>query len=292
VTLTLVASDRFDPAHEHDEAEPGAVISGVADMQVLNQSDFAGAEWLRYATTVERWILEPNAAGVATVYARFRDGAGNVSETVHSSVRVVDTNPPCAARDARCSFDAVRGAVTVEWSLPDDPPCRCEGFTVVCTTEDGSATRFSLPSDALRFVHEPSVSELCPSDTDGMVVLRYCIECSGGAEPGPAACCRVEIACPPPPRGGRQRPCDFNQDGNFDIGDPIALLNYLFLGRGAAPCGGSQSAFAALLDCNGDGGIDLADAVSQLNYLFLGGPSPRQGTDCMAIPDCPDRCAR
>ena len=48
--------------------------SGVGAMQISNQSSFAGASWEAYTTT-RSWTMGSSD----TVYARFRDNAGNVS---------------------------------------------------------------------------------------------------------------------------------------------------------------------------------------------------------------------
>lgn len=60
---------------------------------------------------------------------------------------------------------------------------------------------------------------------------------------------------------------DINLDGALDLGDPIALLGYLFIG-GATP-GCLDSA-----DTNDDGAIDLGDPILVLGHLFTGGASP------------------
>jgi len=60
---------------------------------------------------------------------------------------------------------------------------------------------------------------------------------------------------------------DANADGKVDIGDPVASLNYLFLGASAPPCEDAA-------DSQDDGKIDLSDAVATLSWLFLGGASP------------------
>jgi hypothetical protein len=98
-----------------------------------------------------------------------------------------------------------------------------------------------------------------------------------------------------PPVVGGIRPCDFNADGNFDLSDPVALLNHLFLGGAAPPCGDqtlAHPANVALLDANADGRLDLSDAVFDLAFLFLGGPAPAAGTsgDCVPIEGCPITC--
>lgn len=88
--------------------------------------------------------------------------------------------------------------------------------------------------------------------------------------------------------GGRQKPGDENQDGKFDLSDPVSVLNHLFLGTNPTlPCGDgtvTDAANVALLDSNGDGKIDLSDAVHMLAFLFLGGPPP---APCAGNADCP-----
>lgn len=56
---------------------------------------------------------------------------------------------------------------------------------------------------------------------------------------------------------------DVNHDGQLDLSDAIALLDYLFLG-GFKPR-------LRLADVNQDGELDLSDTISLLMHLFLGG---------------------
>jgi hypothetical protein len=69
---------------------------------------------------------------------------------------------------------------------------------------------------------------------------------------------------------------DSNMDGIFDINDPVATLEKLFLGR--------ELSCLDALDTNDDGILDIADPVASLESLFLGGanpsaPFPGLGTD-------------
>lgn len=57
--------------------------TAVTDMQLANTPDFTGATWQPYATGAT-WQL-PSGDGQKTVYARFRDPFGNVSDTVSAS---------------------------------------------------------------------------------------------------------------------------------------------------------------------------------------------------------------
>ncbi|MGE3164426.1 MAG: dockerin type I domain-containing protein [Planctomycetota bacterium] len=71
-----------------------------------------------------------------------------------------------------------------------------------------------------------------------------------------------ECECPTPFVRG-----EINGDGSVDIGDAIALLNFLFSG-GAAPNP------AAAGDVNGDGSTDVGDVIYLLAFQFSGGPQP------------------
>jgi len=59
---------------------------------------------------------------------------------------------------------------------------------------------------------------------------------------------------------------DANQDGGFDISDPISMLGFLF-NNGTVPC-------VLACDANDDNGVDIADAVFCLSALFGSGAQP------------------
>jgi|GEM_PF-1390832 len=65
VTLTLSATDD---------------VSGVGTMMLSNRADFVGATWQAYSTSLS-WTLDNNY----TVYVRFKDNAGNISQTYSAS---------------------------------------------------------------------------------------------------------------------------------------------------------------------------------------------------------------
>lgn len=60
---------------------------------------------------------------------------------------------------------------------------------------------------------------------------------------------------------------DDNASGDLDISDPIASLDYQFLGSFLPPCKDA-------LDYDDNGEIDISDAVASLTFQFLGGPPP------------------
>lgn len=67
---------------------------------------------------------------------------------------------------------------------------------------------------------------------------------------------------------------DVNNDGIVDVGDPIYLLNYLFLNGASPPCPDSA-------DADNDGLINITDAVYMVFYVFGIGVAPP-----FPFPDC------
>ncbi|MCB0105767.1 MAG: hypothetical protein KDE53_07655 [Caldilineaceae bacterium] len=58
-------------------------VSGVADMMISHRQDFTGAAWEPFAPT-KAWSLSVGES--VTVYVRFRDNAGNLSNTVQDTI--------------------------------------------------------------------------------------------------------------------------------------------------------------------------------------------------------------
>jgi hypothetical protein len=87
----------------------------------------------------------------------------------------------------------------------------------------------------------------------------------------------------------RQLPGDCNQDGAFDLSDPVCLNGYLFNSSPPVlPCGPLTTSPGNLeqYEGNGGGGIDISDVVYQLMFLFRGSPPHAQGMDCILSVDC------
>ena len=110
-----------------------------------------------------------------------------------------------------------------------------------------------------------------------------------GSTPGPVWDFRTGIEVIPEVEFSRG---DVNSDDSVDIGDPVALLFFLYAGSVAPAC---QKA----ADTNDSGIVDQADVVSLLGYLFLeqappGAPFPGcsvdptpDGMGCEAFAPCP-----
>ncbi len=73
---------------------------------------------------------------------------------------------------------------------------------------------------------------------------------------------------------------DANDDGQVDLSDPVAILNWQFLGEKEPSC-------LETADANDDGASDLSDPVFLLYFLFLGGEEPTKpgAADCGHAPD-------
>ena len=67
---------------------------------------------------------------------------------------------------------------------------------------------------------------------------------------------------------------DVNRDQTVDIGDPVTLLNFLFInGEELHDCRNA-------IDANNDSAVDVSDAMAVLNRLFQGGDRLPQLGDC------------
>lgn len=178
-------------------------------------------------------------------------------------------------------------AMPPEIECPTDIVVNCEGL-------DGAIVDFDLPVATDACAAEPVVTCDPPSGSV-FPIGETIVRCTATDRSGNVTECRfnVVVIC-------LVLPCDYNQDGVFDLSDPVALLNHLFLG-GPPPACGDRTIFdpsnIALLDCNGDSGVDLSDAVCKLNYLFLGGAPPfpvaralGAGRRCIAVPNCESAC--
>jgi hypothetical protein len=72
---------------------------------------------------------------------------------------------------------------------------------------------------------------------------------------------------------------DGNNDGSFNISDPIAHLNFLFSGTTPPTC-------REAMDFNGDTQENISDPVAALNFLFSSGAPPARGAGCQLYLFC------
>jgi len=105
VTLTLAADD---------------IGTGVNQVMIANDSSFGGAAWTTYTASLI-WTLTAGE-GVKTVYVRFRDRAGNVSELYSDTIEVYEpasadfiANPTNGSAPLTVHFTDMSGGSVVAW---------------------------------------------------------------------------------------------------------------------------------------------------------------------------------
>lgn len=96
VTLYLLALDKVDPHLETDYGAafmtpPAGSASGVTNMMVCQRSDMQGCVWEAYAPT-RPWTLD-TSQGLASVFAKYRDAAGNESDVYAATIHVGPGSP-------------------------------------------------------------------------------------------------------------------------------------------------------------------------------------------------------
>ena len=138
----------------------------------------------------------------------------------------------------------------------------------------------------------------CISDRETVLLdtvegREYLVAVYGSGEPDVDSWMgEFELAISGTAPGALALPGDFNSDSRVNISDPIAVLEFLFLGGSRIPCPGEGGSFGnaslAVADFNGDSRLDISDGVSMLNWLFLGGPAHHLGPspECRAFEGC------
>lgn len=99
VTLKLIASDHIDPHTAEDFGAafmqpPDISATGVAEMMISERSDMQGSVWEPYAPT-RPWTLG-QSSGLASVFVKYRDQAGNESEVYAATIHVGADSPGIA----------------------------------------------------------------------------------------------------------------------------------------------------------------------------------------------------
>jgi hypothetical protein len=89
VELTLFATDFFDPESNADGelGPPDDTATGVQEMMINNNADMSGGTWEPYQTS-RNWTLAEQS-GLAAVFVKYRDGAGNESDVYPATIEIV-----------------------------------------------------------------------------------------------------------------------------------------------------------------------------------------------------------
>ncbi len=116
LSLTLAATDNANG-------------SGMSQMQFSNDGTTYGAAQA-YVTSTSYTL--PSGAGLKTVYVKFVDAAGNVSEPYQASI-TLDTTPPgapTAVLAVRTKISGSKVDITVSWNVPSPNPSDLGGFRI------------------------------------------------------------------------------------------------------------------------------------------------------------------
>ncbi len=168
-------------------------------------------------------------------------------ESPADSCTLTASNPPTGSVALTCAD--LGGAAGMSWTVAPLP------WSTIEVRRNGAFVAM-LPGSATSFIdgNPPAL---------GTPIL-YQLTWTLGVTPGAVASCTVVVNEIDPVvefiRG------DTNRDGNVDIADAVATLNYLFA-QGPLTC-------ADAADKNDDGNLDISDPVSLAQYLFSGGPPP------------------
>jgi len=83
----------------------------------FSNEDFVWTDWESYSSS-KSWTLR-SGDGRKTVYAEFKDPAGNVSKTYSDSI-ILHRTPPTVAITSPCAGSCLKGEVAVEGTATDD----------------------------------------------------------------------------------------------------------------------------------------------------------------------------
>ncbi|MFN8441806.1 MAG: VWA domain-containing protein [Caldilineaceae bacterium] len=75
------------PAFDGELVTQNAEESGVVEMQLSSRADFEGAQWVPYSLFYD-YDFQATASGLYTVFVRYKDAAGNISDTAARTVQV------------------------------------------------------------------------------------------------------------------------------------------------------------------------------------------------------------
>lgn len=148
--------------------------------------------------------------------------------------------------DLQCQPVCDQGLVVLQWIPEGD----YEGFEIF---RNGQPIGF-IPGFENQFID--------PVPGPGLYEYQVQPFCLFGPPPIPGLC-DLDFCPPQPPVSFPFIRGDANSDGSVNLGDWIAVLDFLF-GGGSAGCLDAQ-------DVNDDGSVNLGDAVLGLTYQFTGG---------------------
>ncbi len=196
--------------------------------------------------------------GDSQVTCRGRDAEGNETTTTFT-VRVQDTTPP----ELVCPPDIFDLECTTNGTSPHKPP----GWPPGNQPEPNECTvvlQYELPIATDNI--DGAVQVTCDPPPGTKIMLgSHTVVCQARDAAGNETVCTFDVNVVVGIRAFIRG--DANGDSKCDIGDPIYLINWMFLGNQSPTCMDAG-------DCNDDGHVDLGDVVFDLNFVFSGGRRP------------------
>ncbi|MEW6032630.1 MAG: fibronectin type III domain-containing protein [Bacillota bacterium] len=128
--------------------------SGVVDSVSFSDDGSTWSAWQDYATTVSYTLADPGADGTKTVWARFRDRAGNVSSPASDSI-ILDTVPPAISELTVAGVTST--TANIAWQT--DEPATSQ---VKYRPDGASSWSLSPLGSAYELSHTVSLADLTP----------------------------------------------------------------------------------------------------------------------------------
>lgn len=115
--------------------------TGVASMRFMNDGGTWSA-WEPYATS-KIWTLR-NIQGTRTVYAQYKDKAGNVSTTTQHSIKLDTTKPTISGMASKPGSTTRDTTPLIKATVKDNNPLRKSPITVISNRQRTTVTNVTL----------------------------------------------------------------------------------------------------------------------------------------------------
>jgi len=188
-------SERYGKLNATNALEAYGILGiGAKEMMISNSADFAGAAWQAVAETLD-WSV-PQGAGNKTIYAKFRDAAGNESTPVSTSVYIFDLVNGYTAREDKKDpvifihgyMGSIIGDVSsyINWVYYVEK-LKAEGYSTHVITLGGAAMQdIKVSAKELKDFVDKVLAETSAQQVDlvchseGGLVARYYVQFLGG----------------------------------------------------------------------------------------------------------------